>query len=332
VARKQAEGSTAPAKLRNRRTRPPVGSYPVLWKERHAQTVVGRSRLGRIAVVLSLTFLLLAIFAILLFIFHEFARGSRLTGSPRLLGYLVNFWMRTLGTVIVCGMLIHVALRAAASITAEREQQTLDALLTTPLENRTILLGKWLGSILSLRWPWMGLGLFWVAGVCLGGLHLLAVPLLLLAWWIYAAFVANLGLWWSVISPVSQRATFGTFFSILLIAFGHWGVYAAIWALTDADLSKLMHILTYGFTPPITLGFLAFSGEQLIEMRTTTEDWQNMTAALAGLACYSVAALVLWMMTKHRFAKLTNRGRILQPEVSQLESKEPMVKERAVIV
>jgi ABC-type transport system involved in multi-copper enzyme maturation permease subunit len=317
VARQQAEGAAAPAKDRHRRSRPPVGKYPVLWKEMHAQPAWRRTRRGR--VLAALAFLLIGGGSIAFFyMFFASANLARRVGWSD----QVNFWMRTLGTLMVCGTLLLVLLRSSTSLTAERERQTLDALLTTPLENRTILLGKWLGSILSLRWSWVGIGLFWLAGIALGGLHPLAVPLLVAAVGIYAVFLANLGLWWSTISPSSQRASFGTFFSMLLICFGHWMGYLMLWIVTEREWTELWRFEAFGLTPPITLGFFAIGGELFLEHLDTVEGKRSFLYALLGLACYGAAALVLWRMTNHYFVKRMNRGRIPQTAVSQFRGNE----------
>src|SRR5207249_8423686 len=89
----------------------------------------------------------------------------------------LNEWVRVVGTSVACLLLIGVALRAANSISGERDRQTLESLLTTPLESDEILRAKWRGSLLSVRWGWLWLGLIWSVGLVTGSLHPLAVPL-----------------------------------------------------------------------------------------------------------------------------------------------------------
>src|SRR5262249_7207717 len=89
---------------------------------------------------------------------------------------LVNLWVRGLTMVLGCLMLLQVAVHAAGSVSGERERQTLDGLLATPLTNRSILFGKWLGSIFSPRATALCLALVWMAGWSVGGVSLLAVP------------------------------------------------------------------------------------------------------------------------------------------------------------
>lgn len=80
-------------------------------------------------------------------------------------GQDLNLIIRTLGTVIASTMLLAIALAAAATVSQERERQTLDSLLTIPLDRDGILFAKWLGSILSVRWLWCGLGPILGAGL-----------------------------------------------------------------------------------------------------------------------------------------------------------------------
>src|SRR5262249_12465655 len=133
---------------------------------------------------------------------------------------MVNLWARSLGALIACLMLVGVAVRAATAISGERDRQTLDSLLTTPLTSSAILFAKWLGSLASIRWGWLWLGLIWGLWAILGNLHPLAVPVMLAAWFVYAGFLALLGLWFSLISSTSVRATAGTLFSTLALGAG----------------------------------------------------------------------------------------------------------------
>src|SRR5260221_2754720 len=96
-------------------------------------------------------------------------------------------WSGIIGAIVACLLLGGVGLRAASGISGERERNTWDGLLTTPLESSSILWAKWLGSMASVRWGVIWLALIWGGGVAVGGLHWLAIPLLILTWGVYAA-------------------------------------------------------------------------------------------------------------------------------------------------
>src|SRR5262249_28812027 len=85
----------------------------------------------------------------------------------------------------------------------------------TPLEIRTLLFAKWLGSILSVRAAWFRLGTVWGVGILFGALHALAVLCLLITWFLYAALLSCLGLWFSVVNRSAQRAIVWTLLVIL---------------------------------------------------------------------------------------------------------------------
>src|SRR5437868_13123263 len=104
-------------------------------------------------------------------------------------------WVRTCTVVVGCLSLLAVAVRASTTYSGERDRQTLDSLLTTPLDSTTILVAKWLGAVLSVRLAWLWLALIWGVGLALGGLHWLALPGLAAAWLVFAAFEATIGLW-----------------------------------------------------------------------------------------------------------------------------------------
>src|SRR5262249_61815504 len=93
---------------------------------------------------------------------------------------------RIAGACVGTLLLIGVAVRAAGSITGERDRQTLDSLLTSPLDSNDILTGKWLGSMLSMRrgWIWLG-GIYFLALWC-GGVQFICVFLGVGAWRVVA--------------------------------------------------------------------------------------------------------------------------------------------------
>src|SRR5262249_22147135 len=122
----------------------------------------------------------------------------------------INLWVRLAGTTVAILTLLGVAFRAASSVSGERDKQTIDSLLSTPLTPEAILYAKWAGSVLSVRWAWAWLGLIWLLAGSLGGLSPVTLPWLLLTWLAYATFCAALGLYFSVTSTTMMRATLST--------------------------------------------------------------------------------------------------------------------------
>src|SRR5262249_27034257 len=121
--------------------RPRIPDDPVLWKELHVERGLGihdflqdSAPFPTVAVVLLILHLWLGMCSC----------SVASTGSAGGVRAAINLSTRIFGTTLVCVMLVGIALRAAGSLSSERERQTLDSLLTTPLENRTILVAKWL--------------------------------------------------------------------------------------------------------------------------------------------------------------------------------------------
>src|SRR5262249_8189413 len=129
--------------------------------------------------------------------------------------FSINIWVRIAGTIVACLTLLGVAVRASGSITGARERQTVDRWLITAMDRDEMLWGKWMGAIWSVRWGWLWLGLIWGTGVVTGGLHVLAAPLLATAWFVFAAFLAVLGLWFSAVSHTTLRGTVTTLGAVI---------------------------------------------------------------------------------------------------------------------
>src|SRR4029077_13348998 len=125
------------------------------------------------------------------------------------------------GTGVAFLLLLGVAVRAASSISSERDRQTFDALLTTPIDSSTILWSKWLGSVMSFRLGWAWLALIYGMGLLTGGLNLFALPMLLAAWFVFAGVSAIIGLWFSMTCRSTMRATVLTLFTTVALNIGH---------------------------------------------------------------------------------------------------------------
>src|SRR5262249_10654465 len=99
-------------------------------------------------------------------------------------------------------------------------------------------------------------------GLVTGGLHILALPLLLVFMGCYVAFVASMGLMWSAAAKTTTRALIWSLTFTLIWGGAHWfiswflvipfSMMGTIWPL----------YLLAGFTPPFVLGWSAFNWEQ----------------------------------------------------------------------
>jgi len=315
VALKQAQGEKRRG-LRALRLwkRPPVSSPPMVWKEVFVEGGVRFNWLGWIVLALLLVATLLPGFLIVAAHLDELwgvLAGVKFQGSGPL-GDVMNAYVRIAGTLVACLTLLGVAVRASSSLSGERDRQTLDALLTSPLDSDAILFAKWLGAILSVRWAWLWLGVIWGLGLITGGLHLIALPLLAGAWFVFAAFLATLGLWWSVAARTTLRATVGTLIATALVAVGHWLPWMCCGPflfMSGGRGPEILLKLQMAMTPPAVLGLLAFHRD---EFPRGFEEWAGY--AVIGLFLWVVMTLALGVALSSRFCRVAVRGPRRHPE------------------
>jgi hypothetical protein len=285
----------------------------MLWKEIVVESGVHMNALGRIFVLV----LIAACFIPVGFIFDQFLHswGGSMWGSNwEMLSQSMNIWVRVLGSVVACLLLLAVAARASSSISYERDRQTWDALMTTPLGSDTILFAKWVGNILSVRWGWLWLGAIYVLALATGGLHPFALLLLLGAWLVYAFVVSGIGLWFSMVSRTTLRATLWTLLCTAGAGAGHWLLWMCCIPLyitvgREPAILEWIRRFQVGFTPPIALGYcFSFCWLDLRDFRwRATEAEEAILYGLAGIACWVVLGLLLAGLNRDRFRGLTGR-------------------------
>ncbi|HBI45901.1 MAG TPA: hypothetical protein DDY78_24055 [Planctomycetales bacterium] len=298
-----------PPRAKRAPRRPPVGDRAMIWKEVHAE----RGAAGRWYILLPVILLIGGSITFLLWSWLEFASRSY--------GYNYNFfwlewrgawngWVRVVGTIMACLTLLGVAIRAAYSIRAERDRETFDSLLTSPLSSEDILYGKWLGAILSVRWMAGLLVFVWGLGVVTGGLHFLAAPLLVLAWCVYAAAMASVGLWFSLVSRTSARAVLYTILTVVGLSVGHWLLWLPCgfvgWFLgPDWRIAFWIAMIEGGLTPPAVFGlYLPFGYDTPFNQDI---PGQLLGCAFAGLVAWAIFAGLVWQATNQRFKRAGGR-------------------------
>jgi ABC-type transport system involved in multi-copper enzyme maturation permease subunit len=289
-----------------RRHRPAVSNQPILWKEVFTESGLHLNWFGRIIMGL------LVIGSFVPIVWMEVWRYFYASGTTTNQSAEVNVYVRGVGTVVACLALLGIAIRASSSVSGERDRQTWDSLLTTPLGASDILYGKWIGSIVSVRWAALWIAVIWVIGLAADGLSIVAVPFLIGAFLIYAAFLSVLGLWFSAVSRTTLRANLGTLGTTGILAGGYW--FFCAWCcfglLFDVGpgrvfMDEVGQFLLVGLTPPVTLGMLAFTND---EMHRVHDDFKTFSFALIGLVAWGVATASLWSVTAARFRSVTGRA------------------------
>jgi ABC-type transport system involved in multi-copper enzyme maturation permease subunit len=267
---------------------PPQEKNPILWKELYFE---GNSPLLS---YFRRFFELASYFwtAMALVIFSTVFLALLIDNNPRQYE-LANGLVRIFATPVACLMLVVIALKASISIGSERDRRTLDNLLATPLDNRTILWGKFLGSLLIQRQGWYCLVLIWFMGLITGGLHPLSMFLLIMVCGIHAVFAASLGLWFSLRCRTTLRATLWTILTLLVGSVILWD--------TEMTFPLLLVDLTFPF------------GE------LTYDPFVALSVSVFSIGFYGGATAALWSLLLARFGPITGRmgisSRRLPPKV-----------------
>ena len=291
------------------RDHPPMGADPMLWKEKYIDQGLGLPEslraLGQIPLIMGIV--LLTYFVIVCGL-QSMLNLDRAVGPGAY--EFTNGVVRVAGTGVLCFMLFGVALRTAHSISSERDRRTLDSLLTTPLENREILLAKWWSSLLYVRKGWWFLGLIWFLGLFTLGLHILAIPLLIFGWFMYAVFAAGLGLFFSLVASSSLKATLGTFFLLIGAAFAPialWWVLESLLLVTGLhyQFTWLLDFEAELLSPPVALVKVAVLGKY--DGPAVPLVGYRLGVILLGMYLYGLLGAALWTICLGRFSMITQR-------------------------
>jgi ABC-type transport system involved in multi-copper enzyme maturation permease subunit len=285
--------------LTRRRKERAVSDQPMVWKEMHFD---GAMRFRRWSL------LLLGLVVALSFAPVPFVLWSHVSSFGYSLSSSANEYVRIVGTLVACVCSLGVAVRAAVAVRIERDKDTLDALLTSPLSAREILFGKWVGCLWSLRWPSAWLGSIYLVGLVTGGLSPLAIPLLAGAILVYSATLAMVGLWFSVFCSTTARATVATVFATLGLSVGHWLIWLCCLPFGGPGGRELEAIVKFqaGLTPPVVLGgVLSFP---IYEPGNSSFGQDELFGyCLIGTICWAVLGALIWSITNERFQIVTNR-------------------------
>jgi ABC-type transport system involved in multi-copper enzyme maturation permease subunit len=216
--RESSRGSTegSPSRIRRPllpRWRPALGDRPVLWKEAFAASA--KTKLG-VAGALASAAIVITALALVLFMF--FTALSRRYGGP---GFVYYEFLSGFTAPVGAGLLLLLAARASSLVTLEKERDCWISLISTPLDGRDIVGGKWLGNLYAVRWGFMVLFLAWLLGVVLDVRYLAIVALSTLTFVVIAAFVTALGIYFSLRSTTSLRAMGLTLASTLFLGGGY---------------------------------------------------------------------------------------------------------------
>ncbi|MFO0889186.1 MAG: ABC transporter permease [Isosphaeraceae bacterium] len=220
VTRALTQARAAAPVFRNRllvpQSRPPCGTYPMLWKERFTPLGGGLSWLGsRPVAIVILTVVGCLLFEPVWMLVKAWAVSSsdsfgRLRQSLGNDLGLATWLLSYLGIVAV-------AAAGAVSVTAEREHDTWTSLATTLVSPAEVVVAKQFGAVWSARWVGLVFLVLWVVGLVLGALPPPGVLGALLLTALAAWGVAAIGVF---VSPRAVNSTRAQAVTLLLTLLG----------------------------------------------------------------------------------------------------------------
>jgi ABC-type transport system involved in multi-copper enzyme maturation permease subunit len=202
-----SESSDTKARKRARRRGwvPPLDDRPMLWKELYVERVGTLGRAGRwigglLVLWMGVGSLALAAIA---------GWGHFVRNDPQWVSWAVVASSSMYGgSAMFIGFLIQwaIGLRAAVTISSERERGTWDALLTSPLEGNEIVRGKLWGSLYALKWLIVSAVLAWTITLALGGMFLPEYAEQMIGLVVIGTFMSAIGVRTSLRSPTATRS------------------------------------------------------------------------------------------------------------------------------
>ena len=271
--------------------RPAIGDRPLLWKELFAARTTSRlGVIGRIAVMLLLAC----------------AVGPAVYGFVAALGNAQEWEIRSylsllvaLSMAISCGMLLLLAARAAGSIASEKERDTWDSLLSSPLDASEIINAKIQGNLYAVRGGLWVLVLLWGLGAVfkpaflIGGVFSLAVLMVL------ALFVTTVGVSFSISARNSIWAMGCTLGTCLFVGVGY--LFCCMPLMIGSPSSGTEIVLA-----PCMPFLLAFPGMCVVEDIPSHESG-IIGAFVVGVIGYAVATGFLYVATTASFDRRAGR-------------------------
>jgi ABC-type transport system involved in multi-copper enzyme maturation permease subunit len=281
------------------RRKPPVGDEnPLLWKERY---VSGESEVVATTVVTASVTIVLSITVVVLLGIGTFPAG----------------WVTTYATpVVLLTAATAIGLGVAGAVPRERQKNTLTDLFMIPGGRREILRAKLIGAVWRVRWLLASVGGLLLVGF-VSGTPLVAVFPLALAAASFIAFAAALGIWLSVRcrTALTANASWVGFVALSLIgtylladAMSHRAIEPGSGPLTKAfpEWSRVANpVMAWQSLAmnPVDDPPVGYNGSRLWDPTVFPKQKPQLTAALAGVAAYGIAAGLLWFLALRRFER-----------------------------
>jgi len=210
----------------------------------------------------------------------------------------LGFALRGLGVLYGTLFCLGMGFFAAAAVVRERQNKTLDSLLTIPIERQDILNAKWLAGLnRNLGWL-LCLWAMAVFGLVTGGMHFAGAMLFAGIPVFHAAFFNSLGLYLSVVCKTLIEA----YVKLALIFFALLaGTWLAGTVLEWAGLRTLGNVVGIGLNPAWTWWAASFSYPEF--NRDHDALMAQLSGCLLGLCIYLVGAIAFWFLACRTFQR-----------------------------
>jgi ABC-type Na+ efflux pump permease subunit len=273
--RRDLEGARPQTKARSFQAAPvPIGDDPIQWRERHLEGLAPSPSLrriptwaavtivGAVTVVSSISILLLSLPAGVtpatighaLFTLNAGALYAAMPDAH--LGFIIQGLIAMLVASLVVGV------RCSGAITGERERQTWEAILLTPLSVRQILHGKLWGILGASVWYLMAYAAPAVVLSALGGLAALFWTVLWLAVTLLAMYyVGSAGLWCSVRAKNSWRSLLGTLAAGYLGGIALYLLTTPVWAIIGVLVHLALQVMDRAWGTKAAASLPGFMGQ-----------------------------------------------------------------------
>ncbi len=294
-----ADGPRVGRAGRRRGAVPPVGDWPMLWKEFFIERAAALGGLGwwigaALTVLLGPGSLILGLFVA----WHRLrAPSGALSGGAE---WALSIGVGRTGTAVAWLIQWGIGLRAAVAIASERERGTWDAILTSPLEGREIVLAKLWGCLHALRWLVIAALVAWTVAWAAGAIDADDYFGWVVGTLSVGTFMAAVGLRASLTASTATRA--------LAVTIGAW-LGAMVVAGIVGGITVALAMIIYFFA--IGASSLVGSGGAPTPPPASVTRWIGVVTSASWIistnALYLVAAAILLGTTLSGFDLLAGR-------------------------
>lgn len=275
---------------------PPVGDRPVAWREWYFGDSRKRSKLAIVARIAALP---IVAGPIVLIFFGP--NVGRIDGDE------INIMLRSYGTIVIGLVYLVAGIRAATSVGAERDKDTWISLLGTSLPAGEIVSGKVYGAMKPIFYVTILWLFFAILASLLGGIAIVAIPLMVAVILGYGFTVVALGVYQSLRQPTTNRAIFTTLAWMAL--FG--GIGHMFGAFFVALLTFMMSTESFWMVYAASLPWFVIAATPFrwaeIESLMGREGGQVIAASAAMWLLFTSAGVLLLLQSISTFPRRTGR-------------------------